>query len=75
VCNIIYPLTKSLRDRSTLVWDIAFSPDNETIVSVGADNTIIFWDQNGTLHKTLTSYGSTIRRIAFSPDGSIFIVS
>jgi WD40 repeat protein len=58
-------------NASTLVWDVAFSPDGSLLATAGDDGNVKIWKMNGSvptpeghnLPTTLAAY------IAFSPDG------
>lgn len=54
-----------------LIFDVAFSPDGELIVSSGADDRILLWEANGKLLGTVGKHTESILAVTFSPDGEI----
>ena len=54
------------RDR---VWDVAYSPDGQTIATASSDKTIKLWNPNNTLLATLTGHLDRVKNLSFSPDG------
>lgn len=63
-----------LDGHTGIVWDVAFSPDGQMLVSVSSDATAKIWDwQNGTLHQSLDLPGEVVS-VSFSPDGQILAV-
>lgn len=68
---------KSLDPEKSFIISIAFSPDNKTLVSASADNTIRLWDVAAGTSKSITSNQVEIqapqRSVAFSPDGQTLI--
>jgi len=56
------------------VRDIAFLPDNETVVTVASDDKMIFWSataEKPAPMKTIEAHKGWIRTIAVSPDGKL----
>ena len=50
------------------VWDIAFSPDGQTIACTSG-NSVLLWDRKGKLQTTI-AHDKTIWSVAFTPDGT-----
>jgi WD40 repeat protein len=53
------------------VWSLSFSPNGNLLATVGEDDYLILWNQNGQLIKTIKSYHTGIYSVQFSPDGQI----
>lgn len=50
----------------------SFSPDSQTLASVGRDATVQLWDvETGSLLKTFMGNGREFRAVAFSPNGQL----
>ena len=59
-----------LTGHTGYVWNIAFSPDGQTLASGSNDNTIRLWDANTGKHKTtLVGHEMYVYSVSFSPDG------
>ncbi len=59
-----------LTGHTSFVNYVVISPDGQTLVSGGADNTIKLWNiKTGKLIKTLTGHTSFINYLVISPDG------
>ncbi len=70
-------LLQTLDQYTGIVWDIAFSPDGQTIASASSDpdhqlHVWRLWD--GSLLQTLGEPGVTASSVAFSPDGDMLAV-
>lgn len=59
-----------LEGHTGTVWQVAFSPDGQTLASVSADGNIRLWSLDGTAIDTLECNGNPLLDIDFSPDGS-----
>lgn len=64
--------------HSGTINSLAWSPDNQSIVSGSADNTMQVWralDGSGALTFSYASYGTTVNAVAWSSDGSQIIAA
>jgi WD40 repeat protein/serine/threonine protein kinase len=69
-------MTKLARfEASTIVWNVAFSPDGRWLVSTHGDSSILVWDvADRKLAANLNGHAGAVRGVAFSADGK-FIAS
>ncbi|MCB9108315.1 MAG: WD40 repeat domain-containing protein [Anaerolineales bacterium] len=66
---------QTLRQHSSWVYSVAFSPDGATLASSSLDCTVCLWDvTQGTLRAILQGHTETVYKAAFSPDGA-FVLS
>ncbi|GCL41668.1 protein kinase domain-containing protein [Dolichospermum planctonicum] len=62
-------LEKTLKDHSSLVSSVAYSPDGQTLASAD-DKTIKLWNvKTGKLLQTLKDHSNQVWSVAYSPDG------
>jgi WD40 repeat protein len=62
--------------HTRMVVDLAFTPEDKSLVSVGWDGTIRFWClANHQLELTLSHGGAPVTGVAFSPDGNTMATS
>lgn len=66
---MIRQMKKTLTDHSDSVIIVAFSPDDQHIVSESSDKTIKIWDMTTKqIEKILTDHSNSISAVAFSSD-------
>jgi tricorn protease-like protein len=54
------------------VTNMAFRPDGKMLAAASADEMVYVWDLvTGALQKPLKGHGTSVRSVAFSPDGSV----
>jgi WD40 repeat protein/transcriptional regulator with XRE-family HTH domain/tRNA A-37 threonylcarbamoyl transferase component Bud32 len=60
-----------LTGHTDAVWNVAFSPDGQTLASGSADDSIILWDvaTGQPLGPPLIGHDSSVTSVAFNPDG------
>ncbi len=69
-------LTNTLTGHSDVVWSVATSPDNQTLVSSSGDSTIKLWNlRSGELLRTLSGHSDQVLSVALSPDGQTLVSS
>ena len=69
-------LITSIQAHNKIIWDVAYSPNGNTIASASADNLIKIWDANtGRLKQTFDAHKDITFGIAFSPDGKTLVSS
>ncbi len=51
------------------VWQVAISPDGQTLVSASSDKTIKLWNLDGSLRTTINAHDAEVYAVVFSPDG------
>ncbi len=57
-------------DGNSSVWNLAFSPDGQSLVSAHGDGSIYVWDMNKRRRTTgLDGHGNHVLAVAYSPDG------
>jgi len=67
-------LTGILGGHTDIVWDLAFSPDDEMLASVSRDHTAIIYDwRNAEIIKVLNFPGE-VDSVSFSPDGQMLAI-
>lgn len=60
--------------RSSFLHDVAFSPDGETLISVGQDQRVMMWEvASGEIIRAVEVHGDAVGSVAFAPDGKTFI--
>jgi WD40 repeat protein len=65
---------RTLEAHTSIVWDVAFSPDGRWLASVSSDGTAKIWDwRTGSVVKSL-DFPDQVVSVAFSPDGRTLVV-
>lgn len=66
-------MTKLARfEASSIVWNVAFSPDGRWLVSAHGDSSILVWDVADRKRAgALNGHGGAVRGVAFSSDGKL----
>lgn len=66
-------MTKLARfEASSIVWNVAFSPDGRWLVSAHGDSSILVWDVvDRKLAGSLNGHAGAVRGVAFSSDGKL----
>lgn len=60
-----------LRQHTTWIISLAFSPDGATLASGSADCTVCLWDMaRGALRAILRGHSEAVYKVVFSPDGA-----
>lgn len=58
-----------LEGHNAGIFNVAFSPDGNTLISVHYDETIVEWDvDTGKIRKRIKEHTSSVRGVAFCPD-------
>ncbi len=72
--STISPSILCTAGNTSPVHSVVVSPDGNTIISGGRDNTIKVWDlADGTLLRTLTGHTHNVRSVAISPAGKTIV--
>jgi WD40 repeat protein/predicted Ser/Thr protein kinase len=65
---------KTITGHSSFINSLAFSPDNKTLVSGGADKLIKVWDlATGKVIRSLKGHAGFINFLTISPDGQLLV--
>ncbi len=63
-------------EHSESVRNLMFSPDGKTILTIGSDETIRFWDSQTGMHlRVFRGHTDSVNSIRFSPDGTVLASS
>ncbi|MBI1953295.1 MAG: hypothetical protein HYS41_04145 [Candidatus Omnitrophica bacterium] len=60
---------RMLAGHTNVVRGVAFSPKGETLVSVGGDGKLLFWDVKTGRTSKYMKHANAMRNVAFSPNG------
>ncbi len=61
-----------LQGHAAAVWDVAFSPEGDTLASCDEEGKVILWDvASGEMRDELQAHQKPVLAVAFSPDGSL----
>lgn len=67
---------RTLQGHKGWVSALAFSPDNQTLVSGGSDAMVGIWDwTSGTTRHVLQAHEGEVTSVAFSPDGKLLLTT
>ncbi len=58
-----------LETHQETVFEVAFSPDGQTIATASGDYTVQLWHQDGQELRTLVGHEDKVYSVSFSPDG------
>ncbi|MGD1941991.1 MAG: toll/interleukin-1 receptor domain-containing protein [Leptolyngbyaceae cyanobacterium] len=64
-----------LEGHTSTVWQVAFSPDGQTLASVSADGSIRLWCLDGIELAMLEGQGTPLLDVDFSPDGEFLVAA
>jgi len=65
--------TNVLKDHTSYVNDLSFSPTSTYLISVGQDRSVVVWNwARATLYRRLKKHEGAINTVAYSPDGTLF---
>ena len=65
------PLLRTFRGHRERVWDVAYSPDGEHLVTAGGDQSARIWDiASGTQRQVLQGHSGWVWKVTFSSDGA-----
>jgi WD40 repeat protein len=68
------PIGKPLAGHEDVVFSVAFSPDDQRIVSGSRDKTLRIWNaKTGATIGTLIGHEDAVISVAFSPDGQSIV--
>ncbi len=72
----MFELIKTFHAHSSYVLGLAFTPDNNTLISTGMDNLVKYWKlPSYELLKTLEKHSKSVNSISIAPDGLRFATS
>jgi WD40 repeat protein len=61
-------------EHRTIIWDVAFSPRDDQLLTCGEDSTLVLWDiESGKRRRTFHGHENAVRSCAISPDGRLVI--
>ncbi len=67
-------LANTLTGHSNAIWCVAFSPNDQTLVSGSADKTIKVWNlDTGQMRRTLVGHSDIVRSVTFRPNGQVLV--
>ncbi|MBP0017066.1 MAG: AAA-like domain-containing protein [Cyanobacteria bacterium SBLK] len=55
------------------IWDVAYAPDGQTLVTASKDKTAKVWRKDGTLLRTLQGHEAPVLGVAYAPDGEAIV--
>ncbi|MEM8642401.1 MAG: CHAT domain-containing protein [Cyanobacteria bacterium P01_G01_bin.54] len=64
-----------LEGHERTVIDVAYSPNGNTLVSVGDDRTVRLWQADGTLLQTMADHSDLVRSVSWHPNGQRFVTA
>ena len=74
IAGVVNPSLEQTFLDTAPVWSVVFSPDGQTVVGGGANQTIKIWEiKTGKVLRTLSGHQDVVRSLVLTPDGKTLI--